>query len=137
MNKNKVWGIIGIFILLLMGVFAIGIIGTGVKYEKQTPNFSNALKFDVISTEKLGNGSMVRIKVKITNITSKDIYNAQATCVLFDKGGKEVGFAKHYVIKGLDGGLNAGGSDYFTFVVDDNSRSAVSQRFKVASIRFK
>jgi hypothetical protein len=48
-----------------------------------------------------------------------------------------VGFAKHYVIKGLDGGLNAGGSDYFTFVVDDNSRSAVSQRFKVASIRFK
>jgi hypothetical protein len=136
MSKNKVWGAVGFFILLLMGAIAIiGIVDTGVKYEKQTPDFSNALKFDVISTKKLGNGSMVEVKVK--NITSKNIHNAKATCILFDKSGKEVGFANHYVIKSGDSGLNAGASTYFSFVVDDNSRSAVSQRFKVDSKRFK
>jgi len=75
------------------------------------------LDFKVISSQSLGN-TMAEVKVKITNLTNKGISNAQVTCILKGKDGKEIAFQKHYAIKSTEGGLAAKQSTYFTYIID-------------------
>lgn len=87
--------------------------------------FSDAdqLQFKVIQSEELI--GMISVKVKITNISNKHINGAYVTCVCLDQNKEEIAFQSHYVIKSTEGGLKAGRSVYFQYVINVKNPSRV------------
>jgi len=95
------------------------------------------LEINPISTQPIGN-TMAEVKIKITNLTNKDISSAQVTCVLENKEGQEIGFQKHYIIKSTENGLGAYQSTYFTYIIDvPNNNNIGKFKFNIDELDYK
>ena len=104
--------------------------------QKQYKNVNPPLKFEFVNTVSYGY-TMTGVKVKITNMSGRDIYNAQVTCIAKNKSGQEIDFKKHYVIKSTEGGLGAGGITYFEYVLDANRNAVDYVNFRLNDINYR
>ena len=105
--------------------------------KRQKHNISGKpLQIDVISSKSYGS-TMTGVKIKITNISGKHIQRAEMTCIAKNDSGREVDFAKHYVIRSLDGGLANGNTTYFNYVLDVNRNLVSTVHFKIENISYR
>jgi len=92
-----------------------------------------ALQFEIVAVNPYPR-DMVGIQTKITNTGSVTVKQAEVTCVALDGGGREVGFARHYVLRG--DGLAPGGVTYYDYVIDvANPQAVQAARYQVEQIR--
>lgn len=103
---------------------------------KQYKNVNSPLKFEFVNVISYGY-SMTGVKVKITNTSGRNIYNAQVTCIAKNKSGQEIDFKKHYAIKSTEGGLGIGGITYFEYVLDVNRNSVDYVNFRLNEINYR
>ena len=129
--------IIAIILVLLVAAFAIYYLYENepvLKPPSPIDSLKKNLKFDVISTEAIG-AKMVQVNVKVTNLGNRHINQAEIACILHDINGHEIAFAKHYVIRSLDGGLPGGQLIYFEYVINANYSQTKSVSFHIDSIK--
>jgi len=104
--------------------------------ETQGQSGKSPLRFDLIRLMPYPS-DMVGVQVKITNLSKRRISAAEVTCIVLDASGKEIGFARHYVIGPADAGLAPSAATYFEYIVDvQNPSKANSVRFHVEDVRF-
>jgi hypothetical protein len=126
------------FMCVCLGILALVVVSLTAcvpssETEKTEGPRATDLRFDVVSTERLG--EYVEVKVKITNVSGQHVNSANVTCVLLDRAGEEITFKTHYAVKSSEGGLAPRESTYFTYTMAADYSQVASVRFKVRSIR--
>lgn len=97
------------------------------------------VRVEMISIRPMaGNDKKVKLELKVTNVSGKDILRAKALITVLDGSGSTLGTKSTYIINSQQGGLAAGAStDDTTFVDVKNSDQAERFSFKMESVRFK
>lgn len=109
----------------------------GLHQSNNIVNYDEILEINPISTQAIG-ATMAEVKIKIKNLTNKDISSAQITCILENKDGEEIGFQKHYVIKSTENGLGAHQSTYFTYIINvSNNNNLGKFKFNIDELDYK
>lgn len=92
--------------------------------------------FQLVKFEPYGD-EMTGVQVKVTNIGGRHIHNCLATCILRDSAGVDLAFAKHYVIKSIEGGLGSGCSTYFEYVLDASYKRVSRAIFHIEHVNYE
>lgn len=130
-----------ILLLLLAGCYSVASSSSSsLNLAESTPQVhvespAYPLRFDVI--QLVDYVRRVGVQTKITNRNKRDIRNCLATCMVYDNTGEELGFEKHYVVKSLEGGLSAGASTHFEYVIDASPNIVTKVSFHIEHINWK
>lgn len=119
--------------LVVAGAVTLSQTGCG---KAGTNNVSKEVQAELISVTP-SNGETVKLVVKVTNLSSKDMVRAKALVTILDAEGQPLGTKSTYLIQGGKGGLASGESieeDAFVEVTDKNK--ATGMTFEIESIRF-
>ncbi|MDB4413426.1 hypothetical protein N9189_02765 [Pirellulaceae bacterium] len=114
-------------------IFLLGLVGCG---GTQSPS-DNGVKAELISITPVSGGK-VKLLLKVTNVSGKDIVRAKALVDVLDAEGNSLGTKSTYLIQSGKGGLAAGDSveeDAFIDVSDNTKAERMS--FEIETVRFK
>ena len=114
-------------------VYLLGLIGCG---GTQSPS-DNGVKAELIAITPVS-GDKIKLLLKVTNVSGKDIVRAKALVDVLDAEGNSLGTKSTYLIQSGKGGLAAGDSvEEDAFIdVSDNTK-AESMSFEIETVRFK
>lgn len=114
-------------------VFLLGLVGCGGTQSQS----DNGVKAELISITPVS-GDKVKLLLKVTNVSGKDIVRAKALVDVLDAEGNSLGKKSTYLIQSGKGGLAAGDSvEEDAFIdVSDNTK-AESMSFEIETVRFK